>query len=99
MWSHEAVGDAPGPEQAIEGGRPSRQEKPHPSALHPPSSSRNPGSVAQVDAYDGRSIGSVRDRSAPMGVRMILFICIIGDVRDQSAPTDDLIHWLRSAMG
>src|SRR2546423_1170743 len=23
----------------------------------------------------------------------------IGDVRDQSAPTDDLIHWLKSAMG
>ena len=51
MWSHEAVGDAPAPEQAIEGGRPSRQEKQHPSALHPPSSSQNPGPVAQVDAY------------------------------------------------
>jgi len=23
----------------------------------------------------------------------------IGHVRDQSAPTDDLIHWLKSAMG
>jgi len=46
----------------------------------------------------GRSIGDVHDKSAPTGVRIILFICIIGNVRDKSAPTDDLIHWLKSAM-
>ena len=32
----------------------------------------------------GRSIGDVRDKSAPTGVRVIFLISIIGHVRDQS---------------
>ena len=32
------------------------------------------------------------DKSAPTGGRIILFICIIGDVRDKSAPTVWMTH-------
>ena len=115
MWSPEAVGDARRPERAIKGEHQGQKSRTPAPFIHPrphgmlglclrlmPIIADNEFSQNHPDigtSTQGRSIGDVRDKSAPTGGRVILFICIIGDVRDKSAPTDDLIHWLKSAMG
>ena len=50
----------------------------------------------EVDAYEGRSIGHVRDQSAPTGGWMILFLCIIGGGRGEPDPTvgiSNIVIW------
>src|SRR5437879_6051743 len=94
MWSPEAVGDARGPEQAIEGEHQGHQSRSPAPFIHPrphrilglclrlmPITADYEVSQNNPDigtSTEGRSIGHVHDKSAPTGVRMILLMFIIG---------------------